>query len=234
MVDTTTTRVTTFLDYHSSPVQSFVQAAIGDAREPEELARRLYYAVRDGIDYDVYGTDLSEDGLRASSIVRAGRGFCVHKSVLYSAACRAVGIPSRIAVGLVRNHLTSPQLRDVVGGDTFVHWLASIQLGGRWVRTTPVFNLLLCRLYRIRPLEFDANSDSDAHPFDLEGRHRMEFLTHFGDYDDVAYDELMDLMAAHHPKMLSEDRVVPGEGTVGQQAPTSRGPAPTGPLPCTP
>lgn len=49
----------------------------------------------------------------------------------------------------VRNHLASPRLKRLVGGDVFrFHSFNSVHLDGRWVRATPVFNKILCRFVR--------------------------------------------------------------------------------------
>src|SRR6266480_1619686 len=137
---------TEFMDYGSQEVQDFVRRAIGDGEAGATAkAVALYYAVRDGIRYELYGADLSREGLRASEILRSGSGMCIHKSILYAAALRAVGIPSRLVLTEVRNHLTSDRLRGLVGGDVFhYHCLTSGNLEGRWVKATPAFNKLLC------------------------------------------------------------------------------------------
>src|SRR2546421_10826512 len=128
------TQATEFLDHTSPRVQEFIRrVSAGDAPTDVDWAVALYYAVRDDILYEVYGTDLSRLGLRASTIATQGSGFCVHKSILYAAAVRAVGIPSRIIVAEVRNHLASDRLKDLVGGDVFVHCLTSVHIAGRWV-----------------------------------------------------------------------------------------------------
>ncbi|WP_019853345.1 transglutaminase-like domain-containing protein [Actinopolyspora mortivallis] len=213
---------TEFLDHDSGPVRDFVHCAVEGAESSREKAVRLYYAVRDGVDYEVYGSDMSRHGLRASTIVENGRGFCVHKSVLYAAAVRAVGIPSRIVVTKVRNHLASDRLRSLVGGDTFVHWLTSVRIDGRWLRATPVFNRLLCRLYGMSPLEFDGTSESLYHPFDSRGGERMEFLASYGEYDDVDYEGLMALMRREHPAMFGSEVRIAGEGSLLDEAPVQR------------
>ncbi|MFD3514431.1 transglutaminase family protein [Streptomyces sp. NPDC058657] len=208
------TAATGFLDYEHESVQAFVDKALAgidrDAAGPAGLAVALYYAVRDRIHYEVYGADLSEQGLKASSVIAAGMGFCLHKSVLYAACCRAVGIPARLHYSDVRNHLASDRLRTYIGGDVFFHGLATVYLDGRWIKVTPVFNKLLCRLYGMAPLEFDGRSDSLYHPFDAQGRQSMEFLTDHGDFDDVPYEFVMATMRRKHPKFLNEG----GTGTV--------------------
>src|SRR5207248_2324841 len=134
--------------------ESNVRSALAAVDRTDEVAMAcaLYYAVRDGIRYDVYGADLTRRGLSAGGVLEQGFGFCVHKSIVYAAALRSVGIPSRLVYGDVRNHLASPRLRELVGGEIFrFHSLTSVHLNGTWVKATPVFNKMLCRLYRMKP-----------------------------------------------------------------------------------
>lgn len=207
-VEATTNRllsVTEFLDHDSDEVQGFVDRALnGRWGTPTENAIALYYAVRDGIFYEVYGADLSRHGVRASSIISTGRGFCVHKSIVYVAACRAAGIPARLVFTDVRNHLASPRLRELVGGDVFrFHALTSVFLDHRWVRATPVFNRTLCRLYNIAPLEFYGTSDSVYHPYDRSGRRYMEFLHEHGEFDDFPYELVVEGIREAHPRLFA-------------------------------
>jgi hypothetical protein len=203
--------VTEFLDHDSDPVRAFATASAG-AGTPAERAVSLYRAVRDGIRYEVYGADLSRAGLRASGVLGGGSGMCLHKSVLYAAALRAVGIPSRLVLTDVRNHLASPRLRELVGGEVFrFHCLVALRPGDRWLRATPVFNKTLCRLYRMDPLEFDGHRDSLHHPFDREGRRHMEFLHTHGEFTDLPYDLVIDGLRAAHPRLFTApDRFAAG------------------------
>lgn len=199
---------TEFLDYRSDTVRAFIAKALPepDGLSDTEKAVRLYYAVRDGIHYEVYGSRMTREEFTASAIIERGRGFCVHKSIVYAAVVRAVGVPSRIVYGDVRNHLSSDRLRELVGGDVFCfHSLTSVHLGGRWVKATPVFNKLLCTLYRITPLEFDGTADSLYHPYDESGRRHMEFLRMRGEFDDFPYDTVVDGIRAAHPKLFRTD-----------------------------
>jgi transglutaminase-like putative cysteine protease len=202
-------RPTEFFDYDSLEVREFVDHVIVDRQmSPREKAVRLYYAVRDEVHYEVYDVDLSRMGVRASSIVRAGQGFCLHKSILYAATVRSVGVPSRLIFADVRNHLASDRLKRLVGGEVFFHVLTSVYLDGRWLKATPVFNKLLCRLYGIPALEFDGTADSAHHPFGEDGETHMEFLAEHGAFDDLPYDYVLDTMRRKHPSFLT------GSGTV--------------------
>lgn len=207
-----TLMTTDFLDHDEAGVRAFVTRVAPPAGSPADRAVALYLAVRDGVRYEVYGADLSRTGLAASAVLRRGAGMCLHKSVLYAAALRAAGIPSRLVLTDVRNHLASDRLRALVGGDVFrYHCLVSVRLDGRWVKATPVFNRMLCRLYRMDPLDFDGTADSMYHPFDRNGRRHMEFLRFRGEFDDLPYDEVITGLRAAHPGMFTgPDTVVAG------------------------
>lgn len=198
-------RATEFLDYRSAEVRGFTERAIaGAGSAPADRAVAVYYAVRDDIRYEIYGADMSRTGLRASSTARAGSGLCLHKSVLYAAAVRSLGIPCRLVLANVRNHLSSARIRALLGGDVFHHHcLVSVHLDGRWVRATPVFNRALCRLYRIAELDFDGTADSVFHPYDLDGRRAMEFLHEHGVFDDLPYDRVIEDIRAAHPGLFA-------------------------------
>jgi transglutaminase-like putative cysteine protease len=199
-----TTKATFHLDSDSDEVQEFIDSVMPSRDLPaRDLAIALHDAVRDRIRYEVYDADLSRKATTASAILRRGQGFCVHKSIVYAAACRAVGIPTRLVYGDVRNHLASKRLLELMGGDIFTfHALASVQIDDTWIRATPVFNTLLCRLYGIRPLEFDGVHDSYYHPFDALGRRHMEFVQWRGEFDDFPYETVVGGIAANHPKLV--------------------------------
>lgn len=219
-------RPTEFLDYRSPAVQAFVDKALtragvtGVAGSPEGDIRKavaLYFAVRDGIPYEVYGADLTRRGLSASGVLDSGLGFCVHKSILYAAAVRAVGVPSRLYYGDVRNHLASSRLRELMGSDVFrFHSLTVLYLAGQWVKATPVFNKVLCKLYGIRPLDFDGRSDSLYHPFDEQGRRHMEFVHVHGEFDDVPYDMVVDGIKTAHPRLFASSHTTTAGSLVAE------------------
>jgi transglutaminase-like putative cysteine protease len=172
-------------------VQRFVADTIGAATGSAEKARRLYYAVRDGIRYDPYAIDLSVSALRASTTLARGRGWCVPKAVLLAAGCRAVGIPARLGFADVRNHLSTARMRAQMQTDVFFwHGYTALYLNGAWIKATPAFNIELCEKFALKPLEFDGASDAIYHPFDLNGNRHMEYLAYRGEFRDVPIDQI--------------------------------------------
>jgi transglutaminase-like putative cysteine protease len=197
---------TEFLDHHTPAVREFAARAAGDT--PRERAVDLYYLIRDGLEYEIYGADFSREALRASTIAQSTRGLCIHKSTLYAACARALDIPSRLVFGDVRNHVASPRLKRYLGGDVVhYHCYARLELDGHWVSATPVFSKRLCQLYRMTPLEFDGVHDSTLQEND--GSH-MEVVRTHGVFDDLPYERVVAGLRAAHPNLFAGSRVRAG------------------------
>ncbi len=171
---------------------------------PLERAVSLYYAVRDGIRYNPFLDFSKETAYQASHCITSGEGFCVGKAALLAACARVDGIPARVGFADVRNHLTTPALRERMGSDEFVyHGYTELHLEGRWVKATPAFNVELCRRFRVKPLEFDGREDSVFHPYDEENRRHMEYLRDRGSHADVPVADIMRVFGEVYPALYS-------------------------------
>ncbi len=168
-----------------------------------ENAISIYYFVRDAIRYNAYSAGVSRESLQASTTLVAGESWCVPKAVLMAALCRVAGIPSRVGFADVRNHLSTAKMRAQMNSDIFYfHGYCSNYLNGKWVKSTPAFNLSLCEKFNLKPLEFDGVSDSLYHEFDNDGNRHMEYVSERGEYPDVPYDELMAVFEEHYPDIM--------------------------------
>lgn len=197
-------RPTPCVESDAPAVRAFVDRVTAGADTATERAVRLFYAVRDEIRYDPYGTVLTRDGLCATSVLARGAGFCVAKAVLLAAGARAVGIPARLHFADVRNHLTTERLRAHMGTDVFAfHGYNELHLDGRWVKATPTFNRSLCDRFGVKPLEFDGRDDSLLHPFDTAGQRHMEYVRDRGTHADVPIDEMIAVFAEYYPGMMT-------------------------------
>jgi len=180
------------VDSDHADIIEFADRSAGNAADPVEQAVRLYYAVRDGIRYDPYKLDLTIEGLKASTTLKNGYGWCVAKAILLAACCRSRGIPARLGYADVRNHLSTARMRETMKTDVFFwHGYTSIHLNGAWYKATPAFNIELCEKFRIRALDFDGRSDSVYHPFDLDGNRHMEYLRNRGEFADLPLDRII-------------------------------------------
>ncbi|MBM3555537.1 MAG: transglutaminase domain-containing protein, partial [Alphaproteobacteria bacterium] len=124
-----------FVDSDHPDIKAFVKAKGGGERDPIALALKLFYAVRDGVLYDPYSVRLDRDHYKASSCLKAGRGYCVVKGCLMTAVARAAGIPARLGFADVRNHLATERLKRIMGHDLFTyHGFTELWLDGKWVK----------------------------------------------------------------------------------------------------
>jgi transglutaminase-like putative cysteine protease len=193
---------TEFIDTDHPAVVAFVDRVGAGGAGDADLARRLFAAVRDEIRYDPFGLPTEPVEYRASSVLAAGRGFCVSKSVLLTAAARRVGIPSRLGFADVRNHLQSERLRAQMGTDLFVHHgYSTLYLDGRWLKASSAFNRELCERFGVEPLDFDGRSDALLHPFSGDGSKYMEYIADHGTFDDLPLAELLEDYRRAYPEM---------------------------------
>lgn len=196
------TDATAVFDYDHPGVAQFVKDA-GSYSEPNiaKAVERLHDAVRDTIDYNVFNVSLNAD-LSASDVVDAPSGFCLHKSILFVAGCRRLGVPAVLCSDVVTNHVADAAMHELVGGQEFLHWYAQIYLNGRWIKAAPIFNTLLCLLYGIDVLRFDPNGDAIEQR--NSDRTKMSYRGEQRTYPDPDLNDLLELIATKHPKMVTE------------------------------
>lgn len=200
------------LDFEHPAVRNFAENALAQIPDDSRsIAVRLFYAVRDDIFYEIFDTDLGPE-LSASGTVKAKRGFCLHKAILYAAACRSKGLPCRIVASAVRNHVTSDRIQRLVGGDVFLHWFNEVLIDGEWLRAAPVFNRLTCMLHGIEPLEFDGRRSAAVQPY--VGDTAMEYLGKPMRFTHPTRSDLIDLVRRFHPNMITANGRVPAESSV--------------------
>jgi transglutaminase-like putative cysteine protease len=182
---------TTTIESDNKAVADFAALHTAGASSEIKRATNLFYAVRDCIRYDPYHIDLTVNGMKASTTLSTGRGWCVSKAILLAACCRSIGIAARLGFADVRNHLSTDRMRRTMQTDIFYwHGYTEILLEDKWVKATPAFNIELCEKFRLLPLEFDGINDSLYHPFDADGNQHMEYVNYRGAYTDAPLDEI--------------------------------------------
>jgi len=183
---------TDIIDSHHKSVLDYAKGVTVGITDFVEMAVKLYLAVRDDIRYDPYSPFYLPEHYRASYVLKRGRSFCVPKASLLCALGRACGIPSRIGLADVRNHLTTKQLIDFMGSDLFVcHGFVELYLEGKWVKATPAFNRGLCERHHVPPLEFNGREDSLFQPYNLRNQKFMEYVAFRGVYTDVPVEQIV-------------------------------------------
>ena len=198
-------RPTEFIDCDDPAVARFTEEA-APSGDPRERAVALYYAVRDGFRYDPYRVDLRPEGMRASTVLTNGYGFCIPKAVLLAAAARRLGIPSRLGFGDVKNHISTERLRRLMTTDLFVyHGYTELYLDEKWVKATPAFNRSLCERFNVAPLEFDGLQDALLQQFDRSGNRYMEYVNDRGTRADLPLDEIRSAFEHYYPNLMADE-----------------------------
>ena len=192
-----------FIDSDHPLVIDFAERWRGASRDPREQAVNLYRAVRDEIRYNPYVFSADHETLKASHALAAGESYCVPKALLLAACARHCGIPARIGLADVRNHLSTPRLIEMLRSEVFaMHGYTELFLEGRWVKATPAFNLALCRMFKVAPLEFDGVHDSVFHPYNERGERYMEYLHDHGQFEDLPEQLFFDHLRGCYPHLF--------------------------------
>ena len=192
-----------FVDADDPAVVAFARAAIAGVSGERERGIALYLAVRDRVGYDPYCVGPDPEYYRAGACLARGYGFCIPKAALLAACARAVGIPARVGYADVRNHLSTPRLEAMIGGDVY-HWhsYTEMHLDGRWVKSTPAFDAALCARLGVHVLEFDGVHDSLFQEYNRSGARHMEYLAQRGIFVDVPWAEIVADFRRLHPVWL--------------------------------
>ena len=205
--DPATLAPTALIDSDHPDVVAFAREHAHGA-DDRERAVALYLAVRDGFRYDPYQCDLSVPGMRASTVIARGHGWCVPKAALLTAVCRAAGIAARVGYADVRNHLSTERMRQMMQTDLFIwHGYSDLWLDGQWRKATPAFNLSLCERFGLLPLEFDGRADSIYHPFDKSGNRHMEYVHQRGAFDDMPLAQIVADFERLYPAWLMQGQM---------------------------
>lgn len=198
---------TAFFDYDQPEVKAWIDQQLeGVPNDPVEQVKALYLAVRDSVHYNPYVFQIEPRTLSASYALTSGESYCIPKAVLLGAAARAIGIPSRLGLADVRNHLSSPKLIEWLRSDIFrMHGFIELYLNGQWVKATPAFNRQLCDMMKVEPLEFDGVHDSVFQEFTESGEAHMEYINDHGVFDDVPFDFIVDGVRAAYGHLFTEE-----------------------------
>ena len=186
----------------------FYQYVNDDNRDNLEKLVDFYYVVRDKIHYQIFGVDVSSQGLQASSVINNQKGFCLHKSIVFIAAARMLKFPARLKAVHVRNHLASPDVISLMEGKIFLHWYVEVKINDVWLKVTPVFSKIFCQLYGSTPLEFDGKTDSIYQIYDEDKSSTLFFLDAPVTIEPVTAEELIAKVKASHPNFLNQKNFV--------------------------
>jgi len=165
-----------------------------------EKAVSIYYLVRDSVRYDPFSFLEGQKSLSSNFCLDHGRGYCIPKAALQVALSRSIGIPARIGLADVRNHLSSAKIDELLKNDIFtMHGYVEQLIDDKWVKSTPAFDSSLCDKVGIYPLEFDGIHNSIFHQFTPDGDEHMEYLEDHGHFAEMPLKFIKRNFNLHYP-----------------------------------
>lgn len=191
---------TYYLDYSNPLLQNLV-ADFRHLSDTEKI-KQLYLKVRDGWRYNAYTIGLDKNHYRASTIIKKKEAHCIDKAILYIAGLRALGIPSRLRLAKVSNHIAAERLEAKLGTNELApHGLVDVYYNGKWKKCSPAFNKELCDMYNVAVLDFNGTEDSILQEYNKDSKKFMTYLDDYGYFEDVPLDDIKTIFKNHYPKL---------------------------------
>ena len=195
---------THYLDYSSPQIQDLVSEALKLESETEKI-EQLYLKVRDGWRYSPFVIGLTKDHYIASSIYKKPEAHCIDKAILLIAGLRALGIPARLHLAKVSNHIAAERLEEQLGTNELApHGLVDVYCNGEWRKCSPAFNKELCERYNVDALDFDGTQDSVLQEYNRDDKKFMEYLEDYGSFEDVPLEEIKSIFKSNYPDMYKK------------------------------
>jgi len=196
---------TYFFDYETEEIQHVIKEFKTDALTPKEKAKKLYLKIRDNWRYDPYHISLITEGYKASTTAKKNSGHCLDKAILLIACLRGLGIPARIHLAKVKNHIGVERLIEKFGTNELTpHGMVNVYLDEKWVKASPAFNKALCEKCNVAPLEFDGEQDSMFQEYDNQGGVFMEYIEDYGHFEDVPLEFIFNNIKEHYSEIAKK------------------------------
>ncbi|MGV6844759.1 MAG: transglutaminase-like domain-containing protein [Lutibacter sp.] len=195
-----------FFDFENRNIQKLITPIKDNSISTKEKAIAWYNFVRDYWKYDPYHISLSEENYKASIIAQKNTGNCVEKSIILIAGLRGLGIPARLHLAKVKNHIAVERLVEKFGSNELTpHGMVDVFLNDKWLKMSPAFNKELCNKFKVAPLEFDGENNSYMQQFNSEGSLFMEYIEDYGSFEDVPLDFMVKNIKIHYPHIFDSN-----------------------------
>lgn len=198
-------RETYFFDYTHTVIQKLVEPFRN--RSAQDQISDLFQKTRDSWRYNPYVVSMDPEFYRASIIAAQPEGHCIDKSILYIAGLRALGIPARLRLAKVVNHVAVERLTEQLGSHHIApHGITEVFFKDQWVKASNAFNRSLCDKYQVDPLQFDGTQDAVFQAFNRHQKQFMEYVEDYGAFEDVPVHFIVDTFRKNYPKLKLPER----------------------------
>ncbi|MGV6831624.1 MAG: transglutaminase-like domain-containing protein [bacterium] len=190
---------TFYFDYKSPEIQNFI-SDFSHLSSKKEQIEQLYIKVRDGWRYNAYNIGLTDAHYKASTIYHKKEAHCIDKAILYITGLRGLGIPSRLRLAKVANHIAAERLEAKLGTNELApHGLVDVYLNNEWKKCSPAFNVELCDMYNVEVLDFDGTEDAIMQEFNKNDAKFMSYIEDYGHFEDVPLERIKSIFKDNYP-----------------------------------
>jgi transglutaminase-like putative cysteine protease len=206
------TKETYYFDYSSPIIQSMIKD-FSDLAPKEELIHKLYLTIRDNWRYTPFNIGLTKADFKASNIAKKPHGHCIDKAILFITCLRVFGIPARLHLAKVSNHIATERLEEIIGTNELTpHGLVDVYYNDKWVKCSPAFNKELCNHYNVKVLDFNGTEDAVLQEYNKDNDKFMTYLEDYGHFQDIPYDFIVENFKSNYPgfyeKFKGQDQIV--------------------------
>ncbi|WP_459211749.1 transglutaminase-like domain-containing protein [Aquimarina rhabdastrellae] len=201
---------TFFFNYSHPIVKEFIlQHLTGEERNAVEQTQKLYIAVRDHWRYNPYHFTTQKEDWQVHALMQRPDGHCLDKGIILISCLRAIGIPARLCLAKVKNHLGVEKLLAYLGSDVIVpHGYIEVFLNDSWIILTPAFNKELCEIMKVDVMDFDGKNGTVFQAYNSNGNQFMEYLEDYGHFDDLPLEKITQLVYDHYPVLRDKMKEV--------------------------
>jgi transglutaminase-like putative cysteine protease len=173
-------------DADASNVRETVRKVTAPFHEQREKARAIFEFVRDEIAYNFAPVVKTRKDFRASHTLDMGNGFCMQKAALFTALCRAAGIPARIGFQDIADYKITSRFYELMKSNVLVHHgMNAVYLDGCWLRVDCTLDRGLVERKKYRLVEFDGSGEAILPETDQAGQPHFKILKQSGFYNDT-------------------------------------------------
>lgn len=160
-------------------------------KQDADKAISLFYYVRDRIKYNLVSLNETPEDFRAAMILERKEGNCIQKAILLAALARSVHIPARLRFANFKNFKMPGRVVRILGSNLAVfHGYTELYISECWVKATSAFDMETCRDHCLPAVEFDGRNDAKFQPYDLDGSRFAEYVTEYGQYADLPFEQM--------------------------------------------
>ncbi len=186
---------------HPSIVKKSEEITSGSV-QVEDKARDIFYFIRDQIRYE-FNASFQEEDYYASEILKAGKGFCTQKAILFCALSRCCEIPAGINFYNIVDYTLPRYITEILKTRTlYHHGIATLLLNEQWCQYDATLDLELTKRKQRYPVEFSPGHHCLMRKNTKTGEKHIEYGHDYGMRSNVTFNEIVAWLEEDYPHLF--------------------------------